>query len=133
MIHHSAEEVAGLPKGSLDMQKLGWLLALPVALAGFTGAAEAQYVRKTALVEAVSKTRDSVITLKVSRDDGLGGKREIVGTAVLVDERGFAVTNYHVVKDAVRIMAALGDKTGLEATVYATEPKQDLAILRLPA
>jgi serine protease Do len=110
------------------MRKLGWLLALSAC----AGAAQAQYARRTAIVEAVNKTRDGIITLKVSRDDGAGGRRELVGTAVLVDERGYAVTNYHVVRDAVRVAAALADKTSLEAAVYATSPRHDLAILRLP-
>ena len=113
------------------MRKLGWLLVLTVALTGLGNAAEAQYARKTAIVEAVGKTRESIVTLKVTRDDGWGGKREIVGTGVIVDERGFVITNNHVVKDALKIVATMADKARLEATVFAAVPKQDLAILRL--
>ncbi|MFO0878725.1 MAG: trypsin-like peptidase domain-containing protein [Gemmataceae bacterium] len=96
-----------------------------------TSLAEAQYLRKNAIVEAVNKTKDGIVTLKVTRDSGYG-KREIVGTGVIIDERGFMITNYHVINDATRIMATLADKTRVEATIHASLPKHDLAILRLP-
>lgn len=106
-----------------------WTPLLAVVLV--TGQAWGQYLRKNAIVEAVNKTRDAVVTLKVFRESG-HGKREIAGTGVLIDERGYAVTNYHVIDGAARIQATLADKTRVTATVHATSAKNDLAILRLP-
>jgi serine protease Do len=111
-----------------------WPRLLAVALiTGLAGAAEvqAQYLRKNAIVEAVNKTKDAVVTLKVHREPG-HGKREIVGTGVVIDERGFLVTNYHVIKGAVAIEATLADKSSVTATVHATSARNDLAILKLP-
>jgi serine protease Do len=113
------------------MRKFVSPLALVVAAALATPQAHAQYVRRTAIVEAVAKTREGIITLKVIKDGGYG-KREVVGTGVVVDERGYAITNAHVVADASRITVTLSDKTRVAATVHASVPKHDLAILRLP-
>ncbi|MFO0844869.1 MAG: trypsin-like peptidase domain-containing protein [Gemmataceae bacterium] len=109
------------------------LLFAMALCAGVPGAGEVkgQYLRKNAIVEAVNKTRDAVVTLKVTREPG-HGKREIVGTGVVIDERGFAVTNYHVVEGATAIQATLANRTKVTATVHATSARNDLAILRLP-
>jgi serine protease Do len=105
---------------------LGLHLSTPVE-------ARAQYVRRTAIVEAVEKARDAIVTLRVTRSAEYGGKRDgIVGTGVLIDERGYLVTNHHVVADAAVIKCTLADKTTVEARVHTEDPKHDLAILRLP-
>jgi len=94
------------------------------------GQAQAQYARRTAIVEAVARTKDGIVTLKVTRTSEWG-KRNVVGTGVIVDERGFMITNHHVVDGADKIMATLSDKTTVEARVHTELPKFDLAILRL--
>jgi serine protease Do len=93
--------------------------------------AKAQYVRRTAIVEAVEKTRDAIVTLRVTRSAEWSSKG-IVGTGVIIDERGYLVTNHHVVADAAKITATLSDKTTVEARIHTEDPKHDLAILRLP-
>src|SRR5262249_7349752 len=90
----------------------------------------AQYERRTAIVEAVDRTRDGIVTLKVTKP-GDWGNRTIVGTGVIVDERGFLITNHHVVEDATKVIVTLSDKTRLEARVHTELPKYDLAILRV--
>jgi serine protease Do len=114
------------------MSKLVPRLALVVFALALAGPeARAQYVRRTAIVEAVAQTREGIVTLKVFKE-GSYGKSELVGTGVIVDERGYAITNNHVVANATRIVATLPDKTRVEATVHARVPQNDLAILRLP-
>jgi serine protease Do len=106
------------------------LVVVTIAL-GHSPEVHAQYVRKTAIVEAVNKTREGIVTLKVTRD-GSWGKREIVGTGVIIDERGFMITNNHVISDAIKIVVTLPDKSKVEASIHASIPRHDLAILRLP-
>jgi serine protease Do len=114
------------------MTKLWTSLPAVALIAGLcAGLADGQYARKNAIVEAVSKTKDAIVSLKVTRDAGFA-KREIVGTGVMIDERGYLVTNYHVIDGAVRIQATLADKTRLTASVHATSTRNDLAILKLP-
>ena len=108
-----------------------WSRLAVVLVFGFSVSdAQGQYVRKNAIVEAVARTREGIVTLKVTRD-GTYGKREIVGTGVIIDERGYMITNHHVIADASRIVATLADKSRVEATVHASVPRSDLAILRL--
>jgi len=93
-------------------------------------AVHAQYARRTAIVEAVDKTKDGIVTLKVTKSSDWG-KRNVVGTGVIVDERGYVITNAHVVDSASKIVATLADKTTLDVRVHAELPRYDLAILRL--
>jgi serine protease Do len=86
--------------------------------------------RRTPIVEAVDKTRDGIVTLKVTKVSDWG-KKSVVGTGVIVDERGYLITNAHVVDGASKVMATLADKTVIEAKVQVELPKYDLAILRL--
>src|SRR5260370_13013243 len=58
--------------------------------------ANAQYSRRTPIVEAVQKTKDAIVTIKVDKKSA-GGRKETVGTGVVVDERGYLVTNRHMV------------------------------------
>jgi serine protease Do len=102
-------------------------LVLAALVVGFGAEARAQYDRRNAIVEAVDKTRNGIVALTVTTQD----RREIAGTGIIVDERGYLVTNHHVVKDAGKVVATLADKSTLSAEVYDTIPNQDLAILKV--
>jgi serine protease Do len=91
----------------------------------------AQDPRRTPIVEAVQKTRDGIVTIKVDKSDGYGGTRDSTGTGVIVDERGYLVTSRHVVASAVRLHVRLKDGTDLPAKVVVEEKSTDLAILRV--
>lgn len=53
------------------------------------------------------------------------------GSGVIVREDGVIVTNNHVVAGADQVTVALADGSQLDATVEATDPFSDLAILRV--
>ena len=91
----------------------------------------AEYVRRTAIVEAVEKTRKSIIVINCVKRNQSGVKKNVAGTGVIVDERGYAVTNRHVVHGAEKLEVTLFDDTETTATVVATDPATDLAILKL--
>jgi serine protease Do len=106
-------------------------IALAVALVGGSAVeARAQHPRQTPVVEAIEKTRRGIVTLRATGSSEWG-KRSLVGTGVIVDERGYVVTNHHVVADATKVTATLWDKTTLEARVHTEDPRHDLAVLRL--
>jgi hypothetical protein len=109
---------------------MGMALLLTTGLFVLAGQARGEHERRTAIVEAVARSRDGVVTLKVTRP-GENGKRTIVGTGVIVDERGFLITNHHIIGNASRIVATLADKTTLEARVHTELSRYDLAILRV--
>ncbi len=104
---------------------------LGVVIVGFGAEARAQYSRRTPIVEAVQKTRNSIVTIKVEKR-GNWGRKETVGTGVIVDERGYAITNCHVIAGADHVAVALSDGTELQAQVHTEDVQHDLAILRLP-
>ncbi|HFC53052.1 MAG TPA: trypsin-like serine protease [Gammaproteobacteria bacterium] len=54
-----------------------------------------------------------------------------LGSGVIIDERGYILTNNHVIRDADAIQVALHDGRGASATVVGTDPETDLAVLRI--
>ncbi|MDX1414753.1 MAG: trypsin-like peptidase domain-containing protein [Candidatus Promineifilaceae bacterium] len=55
------------------------------------------------------------------------------GSGFVFDERGFIVTNNHVVAGARNIVVSFQDGTDLDATVFGTDPGSDLAVLKVEA
>jgi serine protease Do len=53
------------------------------------------------------------------------------GSGFIIDSRGYAFTNYHVVKDAERIQVALADGKEYSAQLVGTAPTYDLALLKI--
>jgi serine protease Do len=92
--------------------------------------ARGQHSRRTPVVEAVQKTRAGVVSVKVEKSSSWG-RKEIGGSGVVVDERGYVVTNRHVVASANRVSVYLADGTELAAELFADDARHDLAILRL--
>lgn len=54
-----------------------------------------------------------------------------LGSGVIVDKRGYILTNNHVVKDAEEIKVTLFDKGEFEGKVIGTDPKTDLAVVKI--
>ncbi len=104
---------------------LSLLSSLPAASAQETS-------RETPITRAIRKVKPSIISIKVERQ-GNWGKKEGIGTGVIFDERGYAVTNRHVIGGASRVLVSLVDKTEVKAQVMVEDVNNDLAILRLPA
>ncbi|MGL4960502.1 MAG: S1C family serine protease [Inquilinus sp.] len=71
------------------------------------------------------------------RDGGprRGGGQEIhgAGSGFIIDPAGYIVTNNHVVKDADELSVTLNDGTVLPAKVVGTDPKTDLALIKVKA
>ncbi|MGC4092479.1 MAG: DegQ family serine endoprotease [Polyangiaceae bacterium] len=61
-----------------------------------------------------------------------GERREQgMGSGVIVSSDGFVLTNNHVVSDASVIKVTTYDKREFEATVVGTDPKSDVAVIKL--
>jgi len=59
------------------------------------------------------------------------GQSQGSGSGVVVDERGFILTNYHVVSGADNIEVMLADGSTLPATMMGYDPGNDLAVIRI--
>jgi len=66
---------------------------------------------------------------------GGGGlpERELasLGSGFVIDPKGYVVTNYHVVAQADSVSVVFSDNTKLKAKIVGTDPKTDLALLKV--
>jgi serine protease Do len=58
-------------------------------------------------------------------------QRTGMGSGVIVDSSGIILTNNHVVKDADKLLIKLHDGREFEATEWKTDPKTDIAVVRI--
>lgn len=68
--------------------------------------------------------------------DGPSGPREVAsaGSGVIVDaERGYILTNHHVVGDADTIQISLIDGKVLDAEIVGSDPATDIAVIKVDA
>ena len=61
-------------------------------------------------------------------------ERRGIGSGVIVDaSKGLIITNHHVVEDADEITVTLEDKRELKAELVGSDPKTDIAVIKVPA
>ena len=53
------------------------------------------------------------------------------GSGVILDKRGYVVTNHHVIAKAKQVIVNLNDGRSAEATLVGTDPDTDLAVLKI--
>ncbi len=114
------------------------LVAL-VALATAASPAAAVEGRRTAIVRAIESQRDSVVNIHGQKlvpnpDDESAGELKRVngmGTGVIIDPRGYVVTNYHVVEGVRRIEVTLASGKTTSATLVSHDPRTDLAVIKI--
>ncbi|MBF0559344.1 MAG: DegQ family serine endoprotease [Nitrospirae bacterium] len=58
-------------------------------------------------------------------------KQSSLGSGVIVDKDGYILTNNHVIKDADEITVRLSDKREFKGKVVGTDPKTDLAVIKI--
>lgn len=56
-----------------------------------------------------------------------------LGSGVIISSDGYIITNNHVVEQADELNVALPDKRTFKATVVGTDPKTDLAVIKIDA
>src|SRR5690242_1219738 len=56
-----------------------------------------------------------------------------LGSGVIVNPDGYILTNNHVVEGASDVQVTLSDKRSLKAKVVGTDPRTDIAVLKIPA
>jgi len=74
----------------------------------------------------IAKVRPAVVQVNVATSNGSG-----IGSGVIIDKRGYIVTNNHVVNGAQSINVALYDGTKLSAQLVGTDSADDLAVLKI--
>ncbi len=132
--------------GNMSTQRffawMAWAIGLagmggPAALAVDPPSARAYHPRQTPIVEACKKVRGAVVNIHSERkggpSDAMGQPTQIngMGTGVIVDPRGYIVTNHHVIEDVTTLRVRLADGTTAPAKVIARDPETDLALLKI--
>ena len=60
-------------------------------------------------------------------------REQALGSGVIVSPDGYILTNNHVVDGATNVSVALADKREFKAKVVGTDPKVDIAVLKIDA
>lgn len=60
-------------------------------------------------------------------------KQSSLGSGVIVDASGYIITNNHVIAKADKIKVVLSDKREFTGTVIGTDPKTDIAVIKINA
>lgn len=55
-----------------------------------------------------------------------------IGSGVIVNEQGYLLTNYHVIRGVDRIFVLLLDGRQTQASIIGIDPESDLAVLKIP-
>ena len=112
----------------------GLLAALPAQRAS------SSELRRTAIVKAVQAASPSVVNIRgektVNPAGGVGRADQArrvngLGTGVVIDERGYIITNHHVVLDVQKIHVTLSDQRRFIARIVSYDREADLAIIKI--
>lgn len=121
----------------------GWFCTLSIVLC--TTSAWAGSLRRTPVVEAVQKVQPSVVNITsekraasnsrwpYSTEENQRPRVSGMGTGVLIDGRGYILTNQHVVDKVQGVEVHLFDGTSYPARVVQQDPGLDIAMLKIDA
>ncbi|MEL0028847.1 MAG: trypsin-like peptidase domain-containing protein, partial [Perlucidibaca sp.] len=59
--------------------------------------------------------------------------RQAFGSGFIISGDGYVLTNNHVIDGADKVMVRLSDRREIEARVIGTDPRTDIALLKIPA
>jgi serine protease Do len=100
-------------------------------------------VRQTPVVEVVRRVKAAVVNIHSERTVRAPAAEELfsltpsqnrvngMGTGIVIDPRGYLITNQHVVEDVSLLRCRLADGTTLSAQVLARDAESDLALLKI--
>ncbi len=107
-----------------------------------TATAAASEMRRTAIVKAVEQCAPSVVYIRGEKTvlqsagyDGLETARRVngMGTGIVIDPRGYILTNAHVVEGVEKIQVTLHSGRVLTAVRIAENTDDDLAVIKIAA
>ncbi len=124
------------------VRHLGLMCITTMACVSNIGSIAAQSPRHTPIVKAIQRAESAVVNIhgnktitNTSANGGAPTKQEVngMGTGVIIDPRGYIITNLHVVEDVARIEVTLADGTSTHAKLINYDPETDLALIKIPA
>ncbi len=106
---------------------------------------EPSQTRRSAIVQAVAEAKAAVVNIQSERSDKTGRISDLsresskisrsngMGTGVIIDSRGYIVTNCHVVEDVSSLRVRLCDGGTFAGHVVTRDKEGDLALLKIDA
>jgi len=125
--------------------RLGVLALASIILVSPVPARAASPSRRTPVVEVVERVRGATVNIHSERTVQGPATEDLfalspsqhrvngMGTGIIIDPRGYIITNQHVVEDVSVIRVRLADGTGHTARVVARDAESDLALLKIDA
>ena len=115
---------------------------LPLPPAARPADARAWNLRQSPPVEVVRRVKDAVVNIHSERTVRAPAEELLqvvpsqsrvngMGTGIVIDPRGYVVTNHHVIDDVSSLRVRLADGTVVAARVVARDAESDLAILKI--
>jgi putative serine protease PepD len=77
--------------------------------------------------QVIAQVRPSVVQINVSKENGRGS----LGSGVVIDPKGYIITNNHVIEGAQNITIAFANGTTLQGQLTGTAPTDDLAVVKV--
>ncbi len=143
-----------MPRGRVDLfvrwapgndarSQRALLVATTLACMLLASHSRASELRRTAFVRAIDRARPSVVNIDGQKTLHGGDRsrahaeeeRQVhgMGTGVIIDERGYIMTNHHVVDGVRQIHVTLEDGREFLADLVAHDVATDLAIVKIDA
>lgn len=125
------------------------LLALTGSLRAQDEAAAARERRRSPVVKAVEAVNPTVVNINTQKlvtrggmfsnyfeyadPNSQGGRLQnySLGSGVIIDEKGYVITNDHVIRRADRVTVSLQDGREFEARIIGTDVQNDIAVLKI--
>lgn len=98
-------------------------------------------LRRTAQLTALERIMKSTVDIHTEKQPGptavlfQSGRPKIngMGTGIIIDERGYIVTNHHVIDGVQSVAVTLHDGSTYQARVFNSDKMTDLAIIKIDA
>ena len=93
--------------------------------------------RRTAIVLALEEAKQSVVNIHgrktVRSSEALPDGKHVngMGTGIILDPRGYIITNHHVIDGVANLQVTLSDEKSYSGRLVAHDPKTDLAIIKI--
>ena len=115
------------------------LVALALLASTTLPASSASELRNTPIVRAVRLARPSIVNIHGEKVLSIDEARQShsprhvngMGTGVVLDPRGYILTNYHVVSGVRSVQVTLSNKQTYTARLISYDTKTDLAIIKI--
>ncbi len=111
-------------------------------LSGIDAALTRTGARHTFVVSAIERVRGAVVNIHSERTVPAPGgdaypipsppnRVNGMGTGIVIDPRGYLVTNHHVIDEVTALRVKLADGSQTNAVIVARSPEIDLAVLKI--